>query len=336
MPIGSRPEARAISGTRVLYVIQTFDERPQIQRLISTILASDPVAYVVICHNCDRFRISDADIGEPQRVSVLNQPGGSRVDFYQVDTYLQALALMQRKGIEYDWVMNLTGQCYPVRPLADFGETLTRRGADAYLLCHKVFAAQGGLWPLKEAQARYLYRYRWRLTRDELPKPAHRVTSVVREAINRAQPWVRLDTSYALQIGLRHKGQFLPEGWDLFGGFYFMSIARKAATRLLEFADSHPQAMKHFRLMNIPSEVFAQTVLANQPDLRLSQTVPLYVEYGESRRGRPRVLSSADVEAIREQGYFFARKFDRRVDPQVFDRLDEYVLAPRPANEMAA
>jgi Core-2/I-Branching enzyme len=321
--------ASGLSTPRVLYIIQTFDWLAQIQRLVKTILTSDPRGYVVICHNSDRFSVSDDDIGEPLRARVINQPGGNRVDFYMVDTYLQALSLAIREGFDFDWVMNLTGQCYPLRSLANFGAELTRRGADAFLLHRKVLQEREdlwGIWEKREAQSRYSYRYKWRLTRDELPRLPRMAMRVVREGVNRIQPWVRLDTSYALQIGLRNKQPFLPEGWDLFGGIWYMTLGRKAASHLLNFAQSHPDAMEHFREMNIPSEVFAHTILANQPDLKLSQHMMLYVDFSQAVRGRPRVLTSADIEALRRADHFFARKFDPRADTLVFDRLDEYVL----------
>lgn len=323
---------------RVLYLIQTFDNLRQIQRLVATILASDPNGHVIVSHNSDGFVITDDDLGSPGRVDVLNVPGGNRVDFYQVDGYLKALALARRKRLAYDWVINLTGQCYPLRPLDGFGEHLAAGGVDAYVLCREVFAETNRLWPLEEARARYDYRYHWRLTRHELPRWAHVASSVVREIVNRTQPWVRMDTAYALQIGLRHAGPYLPPGWRLHGGFYFMAVNRRAAEKLLDFPDQHPDVMEHFRLMNLSSEVYAHTILANDPTIRLRDEVPLYVDYSNSPRGRPRALTLADVETLGDSGYFFARKFVLQDgEEEVFDALDRLVLnKPAPKGRQAA
>lgn len=321
---------------RVLYLIQTFDNLPQIQRLVATILASDPNGHVIVSHNCDGFVLGADALAGQDRVDVMNMPGGNRVDFFQVEGYLKALALARRHATAYDWVVNLTGQCYPVRPLGGFGEHLAAGGADAYILCREVFAETGRLWPLEEAHARYNYRYHWRLTRHELPRWAHLVTSVVREIVNRTQPWVRMDTAYALQIGLRHAKPYLPEGWRLHGGFYFMAISRRAADKLLDFSLERPDVMRHFRLMNLSSEVYAHTVLANDPTIRLRDEVPLYVDYSHSPRGRPRVLTVADIESLEHSGYYFARKFVLQDDDEVFNALDRRVLQPAAAGARLA
>ena len=48
------------------------------------------------------------------------------------------------------------------------------------------------------------------------------------------------------------------------------------------------------------------------------------------------MLTSSDVDTLVASGYFFARKFDLRVDAQVLDRLDEVVLAQPPQALSAA
>lgn len=319
----------------VLYVIQTFDDEARIRRLVGTILGSDPRGHVVVSHNSDGFEVDEESLGAPSRVDVVNRPGGNRVDFYQVDGYLDALSLARRRGFDFDWVVNLTGQCYPVRPLAGFADALARGAADAYLFHRPVEPADGGLWPVAEAQGRYGYRYRWRLSRHPPPAAARLALAAIREVVNRSQRWICLDTTYGLQVGVRAPADFLPVGWRLHGGFHFMALGRLAADRLLAFCADRPDVVARFRQMNLPSEVFAHTVLANQPDLRLSQDVPLYVDYSRAPGGRPRVLTSSDVDTLVASGYFFARKFDLRVDAQVLERLDEVVLA-QPAQALSA
>jgi hypothetical protein len=314
----------------MLYVIQTFDGLAQIQRLVRTVLASDPTGRVVISHNCDRFRISHDHFEDPRRVAVINMPKGNRVDFYQVEAYLAALDLAEARGFAYDWVINITGQCYPVRPLGELKQHLNEGSVDGYLFHGPVYLEHGALWPPSEAHARYDYHYLLRLTRHELPRAAHAFCSVVRELVNRSQRIVRIDTSYALQIGLRHRGNALPEGWQLYGGFYFMALSRRAAQRLRDFSQTNQRVVDHFRLLNLPSEVYAHTVLANDSTMRLSQRIPIFIDYADSKRGRPRVLSLQDVISLDSSPhpYYFARKFVLESDPSVFDWLDQRVLAP--------
>jgi hypothetical protein len=311
----------------VLYLIQTFDGLSQIKRLVTTVLASDPKGRIIISHNSDKFNIAVDDFDEHERISVMNLPGGNRVNFYQADGMLKAIAFAEKNSINFSWVVNITGQCYPIQPLNTLKENLELSGFDAHIFHGEVFGKKPFLWPEEEALARYAYRYHWRLTLHELSKFQHFFWSALREIVNRTQKLFRIDTAYALQIGKRHSDSFLPEGWCLYGGFIFMALGRRAALRLLDFSENNTVEMWHFRQMIMPTEVFAHTVLANQPDINIGHDVPVYVHYDNNKRGRPRVLTTADLATLyTKKHYYFARKFDAKVDSFVFDELDKHLF----------
>ena len=97
-----------------------------------------------------------------------------------------------------------------------------------------------------------------------------KVLGIVRVMLHKIQPWVRLDTSYALQLGLRDRTNIVGDAFPLFGGSYYMTLSSRAASYLCKFTRSHPEIALHFSRMNTPSEVYPHTVLANNPDLKLS------------------------------------------------------------------
>jgi hypothetical protein len=310
-----------------LYLIQTFRDRAQIVRLVRTILRSDPKGAVLISHNRESFELAEADFAGFGEVHVMQVQGGSRVDLSVAAGYLAAIERARASGIAYDWVINLTGQCYPARPLRELVCLLSQAQVDAFIDHRQIFGRHGaGIWPYEEAHNRYHYQYHWRLTRTEPPPLARKVLGALRVLLHRAQPWVRIDTSYALQIGVRDRSGIINDDFPLFGGHFFMTLSRKAAEYLLHFATANPEITAHIGRMNIPCEVFPHTVLGNNAELRLSGEAHFYWDVEGQKRGRPRILTMADLEAIEASGAFFARKFELAIDSEVLDRLDARVL----------
>lgn len=316
---------------KVLYLIQTFKNLPQIVRLVHTIRESDPSGVVLISHNREAFVLEATAFKGLTDVHIINVDvaGGSRVDFSLPASYLAALEHAHKLGLHFDWVINLTGQCYPVRPLKEFVTLLEHAEVDAFIDHHQVFDEHdrgGGIWPYEEAHSRYHYQYYWRLTRSEPAWIWRKVLGVVRVVLHKLQPWVRLDTSYALQIGLRDRSGIVGRGFPLFGGSYYMTLSHRAANYLCEFTRSHPEITQHFSHMHTPSEVYPHTVLANNPDLKLSKEHHFFFDVQNQKRGRPLILQVKDLDRIAEAKAFFARKFDPAIDSSVLDYLDQRVL----------
>lgn len=315
---------------KVLYLIQTFKDLPQIVRLVQRIRQSDPLGVVLISHNQQAFVLrADAFEGLTD-VHIVNVPRGSRIDFSLPASYIAALEHAYKLGIDFDWVVNLTGQCYPVRPLQEFVRRLERAKVDAFIDHHRVFdnyGHGGGIWPYEEAHSRYHYQYYWRMTRSEPSWWLRKGLGSVRVVLHKLQPWVRLDTSYALQVGLRDRSGIVGATFPLFGGSYYMTLSRRAADYLCEFTRSHPTIRAYFSRMNVPSEVYPHTVLANHPELKLSSEQHFFFDVSNCKRGRPLILQMKDLDRIATSGAFFARKFDLKVDSAVLDCLDRRVLS---------
>gem|GEM_PF-608116 len=313
----------------VLYIVQTFKDLAQIRRLVKVMQESDPSGVVIITHNSEAFQLSPNDFPDCSNLYIINRETGSRLDFSLVQAYLDALDYARHQGINFDWVINLTGQCYPARPLRELVNLLEAADVDGFIDHRLIFdddGKGGGIWPYYEAHNRYHYLYHWRLTRSEPAWLWRQVFGLVRVALHAIQPWLRLDTSYALQIGWLDTSGTVGKDFPLFGGSWYMTLSRRAADYLWKFSQSHPEIKAHFSLMNIPSEVYPHTVLTNNPDLKLSGHQHFFFDVRLSKRGRPLILGMEDLDRIQASGMFFARKFNPNIDSEVLDRLDEQVL----------
>ena len=82
-----------------------------------------------------------------------------------------------------------------------------------------------------------------------------------------------------------------------------------------------PNVTKFYKHAFAPGEMFFQTILMNsQFKNRIVNDNKRYVEFIDSH---PRVLTIRDYDTLKQGGYFFARKFDPKIDSQILDAIDK-------------
>lgn len=97
-----------------------------------------------------------------------------------------------------------------------------------------------------------------------------------------------------------------PEGYACYAGSQWMTLGLRAIHYLSEcFAQNHP-LISRYRECEIPDESLFHTLLANNPSLKLNSRNWTYVDWGP---GCPKYLTTEDLDAARNSGCHFARKF---------------------------
>lgn len=291
---------------RVLFVIQTFKNLPQISRLVHTIKASLPQAAIVISHNPEGFPIAPTSFSHLEHVYVVHAANVNRVDFSLVRAYIDAVQSVIAQGVHFDWVVNITGQCYPTRPLVELEHLLATTSYHGFMEYFEVFTpSPHNLWNQVEAHNRYHYQYYWRIKTAELPPLVRKAVSIPRRIINRVQPFIRIDTSYALQMGTRLPNDAFPAAFTIYGGQYHKILSREALDYLLDFTTRYPEITHRFTLMNMPEEVFPQSVLLNNPAFRFDTHFGFFIRWEGTKLGRPHILTTADYDSIVASDCFF-------------------------------
>jgi hypothetical protein len=180
--------------TNVVYFLQTHHKPAQIARLVQVITAGSPDAIVLISHDAAGAALDVAGLQTLGNVHVMLHQGGYG-DFSHLDRYLAAVDWLDAHGIDYEWLENLTGQDYPLRPIAEIEDALDATDSDGFLLYSPVFpervprgADQGTagytLARAFDSTMRYDYRH-WRLGK---PSPAKQHLMRPLMALNFVQP----------------------------------------------------------------------------------------------------------------------------------------------------
>jgi hypothetical protein len=326
---------------RIAFVVQTYRALDQVGRLVDTLNRGCPDCVVVVTHSGATDGL--AKLARDHRVSRILPAIPGRGRFGLVDSYLSALRWLRRQDVAYDWLVLLSGQDYPIRPLAEFCGAMQRSPVDGYFHHFKPLEARRDSvgpfdWSPEECADRYFFRYA--CLKDELSLAARALLKLPRKALGLTRSH-RLHTTYGLSFGRRVEKLPFSSEFELHGGSYWHTIRRECGEALLDFVDDNPTIVDYFRHVILPDETFIPTVLLNDRRFRISSKEIRYYDFSGSQHGHPKVLGLADLERAFASQCFFGRKFDMAAHPQVLDALDARLFAvatprnPAPAVQQA-
>jgi len=308
------------------FVLLTYGRPEPVLRLVEALARDCRDRLIVVCHD-----------GSPEALALLAaselvdkalpSPGG-RGRFSVIDAAISAMRWLETQSKPYHWLVQLSGQDYPVRPMSELEDELERGSADGYFYYFDAFdaveAAEGPIaWPRREIENRYEFRYA--LLKPAVSDLARAILKVPRLILERTHRY-RLHTSYGLLVGKRVPTLPFSEAFRLYGGSFWVTINRQCVRSVLDFVDERPDVVDYFRGVIVPEETFFATVLANRSDVELSRRELRFYEFSTGRHGRPTLLGHGDLDRVLASGCYFARKFDLEHDPEIATAIDKRVL----------
>jgi hypothetical protein len=313
---------------RVVYYLQTHTRPAQVTRLVELIKAGSPDSVVLVSHDASRPPLDEARLAKMPGVHVFNEHGGYG-DFSHLDRYFAAIDWLDSRGIDYDWLENITGQDYPLLPIPELEAKFASTTTDGYLFYAPVFPGQSpgadpgagtALCQPWDADMRYQFRHWW------LGKPTAAKQRWLKPlmAIDFVQPWVRLSLAFST-IGVRRRSTVFSDDFVCYGGWFFCTLSSAAARYVRDFARDNPEVTGYFRTVLAPEEVFLQTVLVNSGRFTFEPDAKRYIDLSASRNNHSKTLGIADLDAMLASGAHWARKFDPEHDAAVIAALDQRV-----------
>ncbi len=234
------------------------------------------------------------------------------------DAVLAALRLLHSSDLAPAWTILLSGADYPIKSAARILADLEAGDADAYIqhrLINEAEIVRARELPeacphgvesrdyLRVAYGRYCARFLSYPVLAAGPRIEKRALMVRSKLVRRI---------------------FTPfrPGFECFAGEAWWTLNRRSVSALLSSNDQFQKLRAHYANRLAADESYVQTILCNQPDLRVSYENFRYVDW---RNGgyHPKTLVSEDLPALRRTSAHFARKFDLSLDSQVFQSIDE-------------
>jgi hypothetical protein len=301
------------------FFIQSHRDPEQIYRLVRTLRRGCPRSPILLQHNPSGGRLDESPLADLEGVHFLTPSRPQvRANFScQVQPYLDAIDWLEREGMEYSWLMNLTAQDYPVKPLTDIEAFYEAATCDGFIRYWDVFSAESP-WSHRKPRARYWHQYR-RLGAGA--EPWLRAAKV----LTRVLP-LHFYLDYGPLVGVRALRTPFHDGFRCYGGWAWFSLRRKAVLYLREFLREHPEVVRHYQGTVTPEESIVQTVLVNSRLFELVNDDYRLIDYSKAVKGSPKTMTTADLPTLASERYHFARKFDFEVDREVLDRIDRELL----------
>jgi hypothetical protein len=323
---------------RVAYLVTSYRPPRQLLRLLGTLRHAQPASPLVVHH--DRFR-SDwhADLVAPiGGVDVLTSDTPvSWGDFSIVDVTWRTLSWMT-KNLDFDWVIFLSEQDYPITPLDRLEEHLEGSEVDALVAAQPIGLLDDAALRM-DCDRRYNYRYskvpRLGLMARLRPGTRRRVADAANYAnfvlykLQRKVTVYRYPDPLPMRLGVRPRLSPFSPAFPCWYGSQWMALSRRAAEAVVEFVDGHDDYVRHYARTVIPDESAIATIVCNAPDLHVRDEELHHVRFS-SGDGHPDVFCLDDVDELVSSGRFFARKFDLDVDAAVLDALDHHVFRRSP------
>lgn len=299
----------------ICYLIQSHGETAQVCRLVATIKRSSPGAKVLVVHDARRSALEPR--WEWHDVEVINRRERvERGEFSVLSPLLAGLEeLLEGRRWDFDWLVYLSGQDYPVRPLADFEAFLASTPHQGFMTFWDVDSPDNP-WRPRQARTRYYAQYRrlpdWTLG----PLKAARF-------LGKVSP-LRFHLHYGPFVGWQPRHTPFEGGARCYGGSQWWTLSRPAVEHLWQALASDDRLVQWFRKTIAPCEALVPTVLVNSGRFDLHPDSRRFVDFEGSRDGRPRTLNENDLPRIATGRFDFARKFE--MDAGLLDRIDSKLL----------
>jgi hypothetical protein len=207
--------------------------------------------------------------------------------FGHVRASLKGIEELVRSGDVPDHVVLLSGQDYPIKANAYIRDFL-RRGEGKSFFMH-------------------------------FPLPTD---SWTHGGLDRLQRWhLRYHRLHLWLPRLRR----LPASMRVWGGSAYWIASRSAVQTIHDFTASNPWYVRFFRHVDIPDEIFFQTILLNSTEA--DRCVDFRLHHTEwSRNPAPAILLREDFPHLAASDCLFARKFDAAQDAEIIDLIDRELL----------
>jgi Core-2/I-Branching enzyme len=276
------------------YIVSAYKLPDQLTRLVTRLSTPRSSFLIHVDRKTDEAthrRIVES-LGRMANVDFLERHVCYYGGFGHVRATLKGIHELFRRRLPFDYIILLTGQDYPIksnRQIADFFRAHEGDSFMEYFALPSQEWQHGGIDRIESWHVRMLGRY-----------------FVVR-APSRFRIWRKF-----------------PSGLQPFGGSAYWCLSRECAEYVYRFVRSTPSYVRFFKYVNVPEEMFFQTIVLNSPlNGRVVNDDLRYLDWRDPAiAGGPAVLDKRDFGKIMGSRDLFARKFDMEEDAEILDMID--------------
>ncbi|QQL49550.1 beta-1,6-N-acetylglucosaminyltransferase [Mucilaginibacter ginkgonis] len=279
---------------KIAHLILAHRDLAQVARLVKQIAHPGSFVVIHIDKKCDMQGFLELE-KQPDVYLMKNRIDVNWGGYSIVEATINGLRAIVELRREFDFVNLISGQDYPIKPIAEFNALLEENKGK----CFFNYCLPGEPW-LEEAQQKI---------------NTYNLTD-----------W-KLKGKYALQklLNIALPKRTAPAGYTVIGFSAWFTIDAEATRYILKCCDDKLPITGFFKYSWGSDEMFFQTLIYNSPlkDKMVNHNYR-YIDWSE-KNPRPKTLTMADAPALKASDAFFARKFDQ--DAEVLDYIDQNLLS---------
>jgi hypothetical protein len=249
-------------------------------------------------------------------------------DFSIVKASLEGIKEIFRRNIQFDWLIFLSGQDYPVKSTRQIEQFFQENEGKVFIQYVDNSVQSDGLWPTRNYDN--IDYWHFRLYKLRFVFPGALILNSYNRYCKSNQTWFRLlallwsGLMFLFPIKVKRK---FPDGLEPFRGSQFCCLPRECVEYVHNLIQENSPVVNFFKYVDIPDELFFQTIIINSPfkDKVINDNL-FYIDWDNPNPSRPRVFVKSDFERLVNSSKLFARKFDLTRDANIFDMLDQNTL----------
>ncbi len=288
------------------YIIMAHRYPEQLFRLITRLNdgASEFFIHIDKTAEFSQFEViknSNAPISFVERVD--SRWGG----FGSVQASLNGLKAIKNSGKNFDQILLVSGQDYPIKSNAYINEFFETSPYSIFvdyfpIPNYKKWPGDRGGW--------------YRVDKYYIGLKKHQMfMSKSLNLLSRFLPFLRRKT---------------PNNMKPFTGSQWWSMDMYALNYILDYDAKHPGYRAFHQYTFVPDELYVHMILANSTDEQIRKNMisdnKRFMIWEKSHSAHPNTILKKDFDAIKSSGHLFARKFDAKVDSEILDIIDAKLL----------
>lgn len=318
---------------RIAFLVLSHKNPRQLLRLLTALRHQLPEAAIVVHHDRFRTELTASELDPIGNTYLLTSDSPIIWgDFSLVDACWRSMVWMI-DHMQFEWLILLSAQDYPIKPLDTLEDYLAGLRADVLLETLPINELNKAA-DRRDRRRRYLYQYKpAAMLSSRRPAEPSRLrhwartgTGPLVDAFNNIQPFLavyRFRDQLPSRVGWRARATPFSEKEPCRFGSMWFTISRRAAEYLAASVRDRPDYAEYYRRTIIPDESATGTLICNAPGLRVEPQNLHYTRWTNPKTAHPDVFTNADLPELLAVPAYFARKFDIEEDDEILDSLDE-------------
>lgn len=294
---------------KICYVISAYKLPDQVVRLVKRLDSADSFFYIHVDKRTEdnKYQVIKDLLTPLKNVVLLKRHASYYGSFGHVRATLKGIGAALKSKNEFDYMVLLTGQDYPIKSTTQIHEYLKQNYAKSFISFYTLDDRFAGKW-FERLGKIYLF--------NETGSHAIYGDKFISCVANKF---------WGATTNPKNKDLVFPEGLTPYFGNAYWVIHRNHIEYIDNFVRQHPNYVRFFKHSRVPDECFFHSILlnSNYRDEIVNNDL-FYIDWSE-RRSSPAILTTQDFSKLMDSDDLFARKFDTTVDSAILDMIDKRI-----------